>query len=192
MIRALATTAVTAALGTRLLHATRNWGATHGEVARVLPGDELVPGPAEQTTLAVTVEAPAEEVWPWLVQIGAGRGGLYSYDRLEDLVGLGIHSADRIHEEWQDRKPGEELTIFPGYATTLGAVDPPHALLIENWGAYVIEAQGADTCRLIARSHAARGLAGLAYVLLIELPHAVMERRMLLGIKRRAEAEPVR
>lgn len=168
----------------------QRWGSTSAERAATYPGD--TEDALFTTTRAVTVRAPAEVVWAWLVQIGQDRGGFYSYDWLENLAGCDLRSADRIHEEWQDRKPGEELTIFPGYATTLGAVDPPHALLIENWGAYVIEAQGADTCRLIARSHAARGLAGLAYVLLIELPHAVMERRMLLGIKRRAEAEPVR
>ena len=56
----------------------------------MLPGDELVPEPAEDTTLAVTVDAPAEEVWAWLVQIGQGRGGMYSHDRLENLVGLHI------------------------------------------------------------------------------------------------------
>jgi hypothetical protein len=71
------------AVGLQVAHVSRNWGATAEEAAAVLPGDQLVPEPAEQTTLAVSVDAPAEEIWAWLVQIGLGRGGMYSYDWLE-------------------------------------------------------------------------------------------------------------
>ena len=87
--------------------------------------------------------------------------------------------------------PGDPLTLFPGVATRLAAVDPPHALVIEGWGAYVIEPDGDGGCRLIARSHVDREPRALAYYLGIELPHAVMERRMLLGIKQRAENLPL-
>ncbi|MEP7763934.1 hypothetical protein [Sanguibacter sp. 25GB23B1] len=163
----------------------RRWGATPQERTRTYPGD--IDDALLTTTRAVTVDAPAEVVWSWLVQIGQDRGGFYSYDWLENLAGCQVTSADRIHDEWQHRSPGDELSIFPGYATTIAAADPPRSLLIENWGAYVVEPVDATTCRLIARSHAERGLPGAAYVLLVELPHAVMERKMLLGIKRRAE-----
>ena len=78
------------------------WGATDEEVALALPGDELVAEPAAQMTRAITIDAPREEVWPWIVQLGADRGGFYTYDCLENLFGLGIHSADDIVEEWQD------------------------------------------------------------------------------------------
>lgn len=162
-----------------------NWGSTPQERLASYPGD--VEDPLFTTTRAVTVRAPAPEVWAWLVQIGQDRGGFYSYDWLENLAGCHVHSATRIHPAWQDVRAGDPLTLFPGYATTFEVVDPPHTLLIANWGAYVVVPRGPHQCRLVARCHAARGLPGLAYALLIELPHAIMERKMLLGIKQRAE-----
>jgi hypothetical protein len=164
----------------------RRWGATHEECARRLPGD---PGakPLVQATRAVTVHAPAREVWRWLVQIGQDRGGFYSYDWLENLAGCQVDSAEEIHDEWQHREAGDPLYLFPGYATRLADVQAPYALVIENWGAYVVEPVDESTCRLLARSTIERNGAGVMYVLLIELPHAIMERKMLLGIKQRAE-----
>jgi len=164
----------------------RRLGSTPGERNRRMPGDSDVP-PLFTTTRAITVHAPAEEVWRWLVQIGQDRGGFYSYDWLENLAGCELHTADEIHEEWQSREAGDPLAIAPGYATRLLEVLPPRALVIENWGAYVIEPLDDSTCRLLARSRAERDITGLAYVLAIELPHAIMERKMLLGIKQRAE-----
>ena len=72
----------------------RNWGATEEEVTAALPGDELTPPPVEQCTRAITIAAPPEEVWPWLVQMGADGGGFYSYAWMENLFGLQIHNAD--------------------------------------------------------------------------------------------------
>ena len=167
----------------------RRLGSTPGERARRMPGDTDAPV-LFTTTRAVPVDAPAEEVWRWLVQIGQDRGGFYSYDWLENLAGCELRSADAIHEEWQHPGPGDELVLFPGFATQVLEVDPPRALVIENWGAYVVEPVEEHKCRLVARSRAERNLGGLAYVLLIELPHAIMERKMLLGIKERAEASP--
>jgi|SRR6056297_672036 len=83
------------------------WGATDDEVHVRLDGDEFVAEPAQQCTRAITIDASPAEVWPWVVQLGADRGGFYSYDWLENLVGLGIHSTDRIVPEWQDRAPGD-------------------------------------------------------------------------------------
>jgi hypothetical protein len=164
----------------------RRWGATPAERRRRMPGDPDRK-PLSTTTRAVTVHAPAEEVWRWLVQLGQDRGGFYSYDWLENLAGCHLHSADEIHEEWQDRRTGDMLQIFDGYQTPLLEVDPPRALVIENWGAYVIEPIDDSSCRLIARSHTERDATALAYLLAIELPHAIMERKTLLGIKQRAE-----
>jgi hypothetical protein len=164
----------------------RRWGATPEERRRRLPGDPDRK-PLYTTTRAVTVQAPAEEVWRWLVQIGQDRGGFYSYDWLENLAGCHLHSADEIREEWQDRKAGDPLQIFDGYATPLLEVDPPRALVIENWGAYVIEPIDDSSCRLLARSHTERDATALAYILAVELPHAIMERKTMLGIKQRAE-----
>lgn len=164
----------------------RRWGATEDERQRRLPGDPDDPS-LFVTTRAVTVNAPAEEVWRWLVQIGADRGGFYSYDWLENLAGCDLSNADQIRAEWQQRRPGDVLYMTPAMATRIGAVDPPRALVIENWGSYVIEPIDDRSCRLLARSRAARGSGGIAYVALIELPHAIMERKMLLGLKDRAE-----
>jgi hypothetical protein len=164
----------------------RRWGATPEECRRRLPGDaDAVP--LFTTTRAVTVQAPAEEVWQWLVQLGQDRGGFYSYDWLENLAGCHLHSADEIHEEWQDRKAGDLLQVFDGYSTPLLEVDPPHAIVIDNWGSYVIEPIDDNSCRLLARSHVERDPSAMAYMLLVELPHAIMERKTLLGIKQRAE-----
>ncbi|WP_107772780.1 hypothetical protein [Nocardioides sediminis] len=168
----------------------RRWGSTPHERARRLPGDadarSLV-----TSTRAVTVHASADEVWRWLVQIGQDRGGFYSYDWLENLAGCRLHSAEGVRQEWQHREAGDPLFLFPGLATRLATVDPPHALVIEGWGSYVVEPVDTHTCRLLARAHADRDAGGAVYLLLIELPHAIMERRMLLGIKERAERPSV-
>ena len=89
------------------------WGATALETADRYPGDELVSEPRFRTTRAVTVNAAPEKIWPWLLQLGVDRGGMYSYDWLENLFGLKVHSADRIVEEWQDLQPGGFIRLTP-------------------------------------------------------------------------------
>ena len=79
----------------------------------ILPGDELIGDPAAMTTLAVPIEAPAADVWPWLLQIGQDRAGFYSYDALENLVGLHIHSADQIVDQWQTLTVGDRVRLTP-------------------------------------------------------------------------------
>src|SRR3954454_6872663 len=92
--------------------------ATPAEQAMVLPGDHLVAEPATQVTRARTIDASPEAVWRWVAQIGADRGGFYSYDWLENLFRLGIHSADRVAPEWQTRDVGE--LVFANRAGTGG------------------------------------------------------------------------
>ena len=89
------------------------WGATPDEVSATMPGDDVVGVPRYRTTHAVTIQAPVQRVWPWLVQMGQGRGGLYSYDRLENALGLQIHSADRIVPELQDLQVGDVVRMVP-------------------------------------------------------------------------------
>lgn len=120
----------------------QHWGATEEERRRRYPGDGDRT-PLWTSTRAVTVHAPAEEVWKWLVQIGEDKGGFYSYDWLDRLAGCRLHSADRIHEEWQDLKPGDTLALLAGTGPELESVDPPRSLVIEGWGAYVIVARSA-------------------------------------------------
>src|SRR3712207_3373722 len=85
------------------------WGATEEEASNPLPDDELVPNPAIESTRAITVNAPVEEVWPWLAQVGQVRGGFYSYEWLENLAGCRMRNAGRIHPEWQHREVGESV-----------------------------------------------------------------------------------
>jgi hypothetical protein len=164
-----------------------SWGATANERSSTLPGDELVDRPGIQTTRAVTVEAPVEEVWPWLAQIGQDRGGFYSYEWLENLAGCEMHNADRVHPEWQERTVGETVPLHPLTGLKLARFEPPSVYTFEGWY-FVLEPQeGDDHTRLIARGRCRSGLVSVAYALLLELPHFVMERKMLLGIKARAE-----
>ena len=86
------------------------WGATDEEVARALPGDELVAAPTFDATRAITIEARPEDIWPWLVQVGVSRAGWYSYDHLDNL---GRPSARRIIPELQGLKPGDVLPMSP-------------------------------------------------------------------------------
>jgi hypothetical protein len=164
-----------------------HWGANCEEVHKPLPGDETVPGPVVQSTRAVTIEAPAEAVWPWLAQLGQDRGGFYSYENLENLAGCHMHNADVVHPEWQQRSPGETVYLHPRKGLRVTRFDPGRVLALENWGAFVLEPRGEDQTRLIARGRTPRGPASIAGALLMEIPHFVMERKMLLGIKRRAE-----
>jgi hypothetical protein len=165
-----------------------HWGATDDEVRRPLPGDELVPDYARESTRAITIQAPVEAVWPWLAQIGQDRGGFYSYDWLENLAGCAMRNADRVHSEWQHRAIGESVPLH----RLLGgpkvmAFEPNRAIVLDGWGAFVVEPLDAQTTRLIIRGRTPRGLAALSYGLLWEIPHFIMERAMLLGIQARAE-----
>jgi hypothetical protein len=163
-----------------------HWGANCEEVHERLPGDETVAGPVVQSTRAVTVDAPVDAVWPWLAQLGQDRGGFYSYENLENLAGCHMHNADTIHPEWQERRPGETVYLHPRSGLRVTRFEPGRVLGLEGWGAFVLEPRG-DGTRLIARGRTPRGPASIVNALLMEIPHFVMERKMLLGIKRRAE-----
>ena len=117
-LAAAALEALGAAYSFVVLPRLRRWGATPDEASRALPGDDLIPDPLYATTRAITVQAPAEAVFPWLVQLGQNRGGFYTYDALENLFRLDIHSADRIHPEWQDLEPGSDYV----------SLDPEHTM----------------------------------------------------------------
>jgi hypothetical protein len=83
-----------------------NWGARPDEISRQLPGDDLLTDADIVATRAITIDAPPGDIWPWLVQMGSGRGGAYTYDWIENLFGLGMHSADQILPQFQDLKHG--------------------------------------------------------------------------------------
>ena len=164
------------------------WGAESGDETRELPGDELLPKGGTQILHAVTIDAPVEEVWPWLAQLGQDRGGFYSYEWLENLAGCEMQNADRIHPEWQHRELGETVHLHPAGGLNVSVFEPGRALGLEGWATFALEPLGRDRTRLIARGGVPRGPAAVAYGVLMEIPHFLMERRMLLGIKQRAEA----
>jgi hypothetical protein len=115
----------------------QRWGATEAEVAEAVPGDGLVPAPRFSSTRAISIAAPPSSVWPWLVQIGEGRGGLYSYDALERLVGLGMESADVIVGELQDLAPGDTIRLAPiggpdGLAMIVDRLEAPSLLVLRS------------------------------------------------------------
>jgi hypothetical protein len=111
-----------------------HWGATREEVEAPMPGDQVVPNANYCTTRAITIAAPRREVWPWLVQMGQGRGGFYSFDGLENLIGLRIHSADRIVPELQELRAGDLIPLAPGEAAgyTVREILPERLLLLET------------------------------------------------------------
>jgi hypothetical protein len=184
----------------------RNWGATAAEQQMTLPGDEFVPDPADVITRAVTINAPTEDAWRWLIQIGQNRGGMYSYDSLENMLGLRIHSAREIRPEWQQLAVGDEICLVrpgwlgltAGFALPVARIDPGRAIVLREqppaqpwdaiWSFHLLPTD-AGYCRLLSRSRASRqrGPARIAgYVM--DPVTLLMTRKMLLGIKARAEA----
>jgi hypothetical protein len=173
------------------------WGATAAELAQPLPGDELCPEPQLNATHALTIHAPVRLVWPWIAQLGQTRGGFYSYTWLENLVGCRMRNADRIVPEWQQINVGDEVWLHPkAPPLKVVAVEPERHLVIGNtWGFYLFP-RDAQTTRLIVRGRGKFDMPDLKYPALnflywrgiFEPAHFIMERRMLLGIKERAEA----
>ena len=187
----------------RILH----WGSTPAEISRPLAGDGLIDDPILVTTRAITIEVGPERVWPWLAQIGQGRGGFYSYEWLENLVGLDIHNADRIIPELQDLKPGDLIPFWRGAGVDAVQVEPGRLLVLAGtlnqpkgeaaeggdvggtW-VFALDAPNPDVTRLVVRSQIAKfppvWLSAL-FMRFLEPMHFIMERKMLLGIRDRAE-----
>jgi hypothetical protein len=176
----------------------RDWGTAGDEATRTLPGDELVPEPRLQTTWAITIQAPAAEVWPWLAQLGQSRGGFYSYDALENMAGCNIHSTDRILSDVAPLQVGDQVRLGPeGYPYYVVAdIDPGQALILETpegvngmWS-FILDQKAERATRLITRTRLAYEPT-VANVLIWRVftdPISfVMGREMLRGIKRRAE-----
>ncbi len=182
-----------------LRHWHVRWGATDEEVAAPMPGDSTVPKPSFAATRAITIDAPPETVWPWIVQVGFGRAGFYSYDLFDNA---GRPSAEEILPEHQEAKVGDRVPMSRKVSDTtsfrIAAVGPGRSLLWEKpgstWAWTLTPAAGGRATRLVTRlkaTYAWRSSPGLTVLTLILLEHGdfPMMRKMLLGIKARAERE---
>ena len=218
----LALVAAVAALILAVIYAYRKlvrpwhvrWGASDEEVERAMPGDELVANANVQTTRALNIAAPPERVWPWLVQLGQGRGGFYSYDFLENAMGLDIQSANQILPEYQQLAVGDIIPVEPeGDGFRVAAIETERLLLLyidgegegemteyfretdtaSTW-TFALEPLPGECTRLIARWRArypassSNNSTAAMIGLTLEPTEFAMERKMLLGIKERAEA----
>ncbi len=173
------------------------WGATNEEIAAAFPGDELLAAPAGFVNRAVTIHATPEQIYPWIVQLGAGRGGYYSYTWLETyLLNCPLVNADRVHPEWQDLKVGDEVKMCPEQfgppPYTVAEIKPNQAVVlghqengkwVEIWQ-FVLVPQPDNSTRLVLRSRT-NAVGGFWDV--IHPGIFIMERGMLSGIRDRAE-----
>jgi hypothetical protein len=168
------------------------WGATESEAASRLPGDELLEDADGVATRAIDVAAPPSAVWPWIAQMGPSpRGGAYTYDWIENLLGLGMHSVDRVLPEFQHPEIGDTIGYGPN-RMRVERVEPEHVLAWRsedgNWvWTFVLDGHDGRT-RLISRNRfRLPTLAARIAMLPMEPASLVMERKMLRGIKERAE-----
>ena len=179
-------------------------GATDEESDGPLLGDDLIAIPDMVATRAITIRASADQVWPWIAQLGQGRGGFYSYDVLENLLGCDIHSADRIVAQWQDVAVGDEVKLFPDGPLAVAVLEAGRSLVVRGgipigdtpspydftW-AFVLRERPDGTTRLLVRERYA--YARWWAPLLVEpaaVASFVMTRKMLYGIRERAERGP--
>jgi hypothetical protein len=182
-------------------------GATNEEATSVLPGDEIPPPNPFRSTMATTVAATPEGIWPWLVQVGWGRGAFYSYNRIEGLLGMDLHNADRIHPEWQDLEIGDTMWmshprlkyLFP--ETKAVTIDPNRALVFAIYGpegtdvtpsgawSFILNPIDETSTRLISRLQVSTpSLVGKLIFYGFEEPaHFIMQDGMFRGLKERVQ-----
>jgi hypothetical protein len=177
------------------------WEATDQESAEPLPGDDLIATPNLTATRAITVRASGDQVWPWIAQLGQGRGGFYSYDFFENVAGCDIHSAERIVPEWQNVGVGDEVRLHPEVALEVALLEPGRSLILRGgvpirnapppydftW-AFVLRDRPDETTRLLVRERYAytRWWSALL-VEPVQVVSFVMSQKMLRGIRDRAE-----
>ncbi len=161
-----------------------------------MPGDDLLVDADIVTTRAITIRTGADAIWPWLVQIGPGRGGAYSYDWIENILGLDMHSAQQILPQFQNLSVGDSFALgASGPRMRVAVLETERALVFAaedgRWvWAFGLYPKGGTT-RLVSRNRialtGASRLTRLLYARVMEPGSLLMERKMLLGIKRRAE-----
>jgi hypothetical protein len=179
----------------------RSWGTDPSEWTLALPGDRSPRAPALEIMHAVTIDAAPDAVWPWLVQLGQDRAGFYSYAWLERAFGAQITNSDTIRPEWQSLRAGDRVyATQSGYLASVlperpgwvvDRVEPGRVLVLRNWGAFVLQPTAEGRTRFLIRSTISNeripAWAAAINFTAFELPHFIMQRRMMLGIKERAE-----
>lgn len=183
--------------------ASLRWGASDEELRMALPGNELLPDPDLMATRAISIDAAPADVWPWIAQLGQNRGGFYSYDWLENLVGVDIRTADRIVPDLQVREVGDPVNLAPEVALAVALLEEERHLVLRGavaadgsgvgapydftW-AFVLMRRFDGSTRLIVRERYAY-LTGWAAALVepVEMVSFLMSQRMLRGIRDRAE-----
>jgi hypothetical protein len=179
-----------------------SWGASPAELQAVLPGDDLVNGDLTQSTRAISVQTAPDKIWPWLLQMGQGRGGLYSYDFLENLAGCDIHTLNMIVPEYQNLKIGDNIKLGPQdglpyyrvvqleaqQALVLRSVNPKTGESGETWGFYLRAIQLNQTRLIIRhRSPNSQKFPDQFINAIFEPIAFVMEQRMLVGLREHTE-----
>ncbi|MFK7821025.1 MAG: hypothetical protein AB8G99_20080 [Planctomycetaceae bacterium] len=167
--------------------------ASGEECRAVLAGDDLIESPKLNTTHAITIEGGCETVWPWVVQIGQGRGGFYSHTALENLLGCRMKNADRIHPEWQQVEVGDSVHLHPKASPLrVASIEPNAHLVLQStsgfpWTWSFVLTSVPTGCRLLVRTRILWSNSVLgALIWPVMVPgHYVMERRMLMGIRSR-------
>ena len=189
------------------------WGMTKDQLARKFPGDHIIPEPRSEFTHGIDIGAPADFVWPWVVQMGKDKGGFYSYELLENIMGLGIYNADQILDEFQHAQVGDLIPFGPDSAYPLAVYEPGSAMVIENcdnlnrktsydpeqghpenflhlsW-LWFVESIDGERSRFISRNRLnfKSSLKNRITIGLLAEPIVfAMDRKMCLGIKKRAE-----
>jgi hypothetical protein len=169
----------------------RDWGAGKVDQSLALSGDQFIPATATVTTRALRIDAPASEVWSWLVQLGQGRGGYYSYDWLENLFAAEMHNVESIHPELQMLKAGDRLSFQQnGPSTEVKLIEPGRTLVLgDGWIFALIPIDSITTRFIVRHNYDWHGnfIDMLYYYTIFDPAHFVMESGMMLGIKDRAE-----
>ena len=184
-----------------LTYGTWQVRATRAERTRILPGDAFLTNPVGVVNHAITIHRPARDVWPWLVQMGSGRGGWYTYDFIDNR---GYRSANRILPEFQDIRVGSILPALPGAKDVfvVAAADPQRSFVLawrqqngkyQTTWAFVLEQPAPNVTRLIVRGRVADGyrpfgLPQWLASLLARPAHFIMQRKQLLEIAKRVES----
>ena len=164
---ALAGGSLAVLVGTRRWH--QHWGATDEEIARPLPGDDLIPDPKLDSTQAITIHAPAERIWPWLAQVGyGGRAGFYSYDLLERR--FGARNTGRLNPDLPALTTGDTVPFYPGMPMTVAVVDPPHTLVL--WLVTTARVRASPSSQEWVARNGASALAGLTQMKTVSRPWA--------------------